>query len=232
MLNSLDIALLCDSRTVDGAGLAITPDRSRHGIHAQLGDGATAGTMPTLDALNGRFTFDGGDDMRIAPARDVAGVLAGMGGPHPETYIFYLDPLIMSGAQATILSKFSNPAWVLIRWEGASSRILFLNRQVGGTDELYYLAAPDTAALQNRRLILAYVRDTNSQRGYADAVQIFADTDVTVDGSGVSTLYLGASDIGQYLPNGNGLRAFFYDGSNAWTPTQLRALQRFLRGNL
>lgn len=231
MFETLDIALLCDQRTVDAAGLAITKDYSRHGLHCQLGDGVTGATMPTLQASQGLMTFDGGDYMVLRAADDMDGVLAGMGGPHPETYIFYLDPLIMSGAQATIFSKYSDPRWVLIRWEGASSRILFLNRQIGGTDELYYLAAGSTAELQNKGSIFAYVRDTNTQTIYVNAVPVAADTDATVDASSVSSAYIGASHLGQNLPAGNGLRFFGYSRT-AWTQTQLRALQRFLRGVL
>jgi hypothetical protein len=232
MLNSLDIALLCDKEWTDANGDRRTADRSRHGIHPVLGDGTTVGTFPTWDEPDGRYTFDGGDYLTIRSADDVDDVLLDMGGPQDETYLFYIEPWVFGGGNQTLFSKYSNPQWILFRYEVASSRFLFLIRETGGTDELYYLPAPDTALLYGRGLILAYTRSANLQRGYVDAVQVFEDTDATVDGSGVSNAYIGAQDgVSNFVPAGTGLRFFGY-AQKAFTQVEFRAIQRFLRGML
>jgi len=239
MLSKLDIALLCDSRTVDAAGNAITPDRSRHGIHAQLGDGGAAATMPTLDALNGRMTFDGGDYMVLRAADDVAGVLAGMGSIQDETYLFYFDPF-QAVVAPNLIEPFSSN-------DGANPRVIFRY----GTANMYFLVAfydaggggeasitPNNSIQEffGKQLLLAITRrnaDTDTHIYYANGARRWASNVAPRrDASSAKNYRIGSSLAGAFfLPAGTGLRFFGY-AREAWTQTQLRALQRFLRGNL
>jgi hypothetical protein len=235
MLNSLDIALLCDSRTVDGAGLAITPDRSRHGIHAQLGDGAAAGTMPTLDALNGKFDFDGGDYMVLRQADDVEDVLADMGSIQDETYLFYMDPVVDPGATDALwinTDDGANPRFAIGHRGGANDYFwIYFIDGVGGTETG---TTPVGSALEfiGKSLLFAYVRRLNAQEVYCNGVLRWSSANASVDASGAKNPTIGKELGGaRFFPAGTGLRVFGYSRT-AWTQTQLRALQRFLRGML
>jgi len=235
MLNSLDIALLCDSRTVDGAGLAITPDRSRHGIHAQLGDGATAGTMPTLDALNGRYTFDGGDYMVLRQADDVDDVLADMASDQDETYLYYIFPMISTVDYAYLLStNYGAGGYYYIRqretvgtfyWQATFNDGIGSETATSGVNSIlpYY----------NKGILLAVRRGSNVIEFWVNGVLISSTVVATRDASNAKDVLVGAvsAAITYPFPAGTGLRFFGYSRT-AWTQTQLRALQRFLRGNL
>jgi len=232
MLSKLDIALLCDVRSVDPNGLAITPDRSRHGIHAQLGDGGAAATMPTLDALNGRMTFDGGDYMVLRAADDVDGVLAGMGGPHEETYIFYFDPYVYVAGDITFFFK-GDLAGYFVRLRQESWVGTHFDMQIeGGPDEIL-AGTVDPVVYDGKQLMIAFIRRADVQEIWVDANLQDSGTDPTTDATTADDALIGCEPgVANPLLAGTGLRAMFYDGENAWTQTQLRALQRFLRGNL
>ena len=235
MLNTLDIALLMDSRTVDGAGNVITLDRSRHGIHCQYGDGVTAAVMPAFDALNGRVTFDGGDYMQIPASYDVAGILAGMGAIQDETYIFYLDPIVVNSTFQYFIGWNTGvgTSRFLIRIDNTNVITMYVNNPAG---DLETFSSASILALNGRGVLVTMVRDpahgTQKQRLFVNAVLHSTGNSVSRDGRNTLAKYIGQdSGSGFQLQNGTGLRFFGY-ARRVFTETELRAIQKYLRGVL
>ena len=236
MLESLDICLMLDSRGIDGAGNVITLDRSKRGIHAQFGDGVTAGVMPTWLPSDAKATFDGGDYMRFPTTYDVGGILASMGSIQDETYLFYLSPMIVNSTYQYLLQHNSQvgTSRFFIRIE--DTNIIWMNGEnaVATTERL---TTGSVLNFNKKEVLLALVRNptaaTKRQIAYINGAEFASDSDALVDCSNaIKAKYIGVNDAGGFcLQTGTGLRFFGYV-RRAVTQTWLQALNRYLRGNL
>lgn len=230
MFAGLDIACLMDSRYTDGGGIIRTRDRSPKGLNPRLGDGATAGTMPTWDSARGLFTFDGGDYLSWPIAEDVGGILAAIGSLQDETYLFYFDKLVINGNYQYLFQHNSQSATerFAIRIEDTNQIRIIENNTV-------QITTATIAAWNGRGTVLAVTRSVNATKKhvvYLDAIEFASNTvNPLLDGkSALKTNYIGVSDASTfYLQNGTGLRFFGY-ARRAFTQTQLQAIQRYLRG--
>ena len=239
MLNSLDIALLFDNRTVDGVGNVITKDRSRNGINAQLGNGVDAGTMPTWDATRGLYTFDGGDYLTFSIAGDVGGILDSMGSIQNETYIVVMDPIMINSyaaPQYLFASKWGagGNSYFYIQLEAINNRIRFILADAAGNLEILDLPGAEGVLLHGKRVMLTWVREpthaTEPQRLFVNAVKRATAATTPRDAHYSCDKYIGChAGIAANLYNGTSLRFFGY-ARRCLTTTSLQAIQKYLRG--
>ena len=238
MFDALDIALLMDNRSLDADGNAFTPCETRYGrdglgIRAILGDGTTAATMPTLDALQGRFTFDGGDYIVLPAATDVASVLANMGSAQDEFWLFLMKNSIWTAATNQVLFYKDGAAGEMIRlrYGVANTITLDTDNGAGGTESLAISAAA-TALTQNAEIMIGFQRANNVQEIWFWDILVDSDTDATVDASSAGDAYIGANDTpAQFIRNNCGISFFGY-GRGRITAAWMQAIRHRLRGNL
>lgn len=240
MLEAFDIALLMDN-TVTFGGLVKTCDRTKRGIHATLGDGTTATTMPTWDHLNGRFTFDGDDYMSLGNA-DPNGILSGMGGrpgleiEDGETYCFYFSPFIApSSGTYCILSKntvFASSIKVSIFANvGAKQLNCVWVDDKAGTESIStpINSLPEFA---HRSFLFSAVRRSNQQELWFNDGLLYSGTASSKNAVNSAAAEVGRHALsGQYLPGGTGFRFFGY-ARQAFTQSRFRQLSRGFRSLL
>jgi len=233
MLGTLDIALTCDSVRYGSGGEALCPDHSRHGAICYIGsDGLTAAQMPTLDALNGLFTFDGGDFL-IMPHDGNSPIVQSIGAAQEETIIMCFDPWVFSSGVTTVLFMKDD--------SGASGKFLRIRKTVGdeidfradaggGSFELVSTAGGEPAAFDGKRMTLICIRATDRQEIWIDDALVASDTDTTVDASNPEEVGICASNVigTNAVPAGTGLSGFGYE-RRAWTPAEIFAFNKYLR---
>lgn len=239
LLGHFDVALLMDSQVTIGGNIK-TLDRTRHGIHATLGDGVTGGTWPTWDVLNSKYTFDGDDYMNLGSADD-AGILDNLGGI-PETdlegecYLFYFSPFKI-GSSGTHCFFCKNPAVVssveIRMLVGASTSQLtgrWLN-EIGQLENV--ITNTDTMrAYDGKELLMALQRRLNRQEIWFNAGLSVVGAGTSRDAKNSSDAMIGYQSVaGQYMPADTGLRFFGY-AQRALDSSQFRKLNSNLRSLL
>jgi hypothetical protein len=227
LLDKFDLAYLFDSEWTDDAGLRRTKDRSRHGIHALVGDGSAAATMPTWDAARGLYTSTlAGQYLRLPIADDVNTVVRNIGSEQPETYCFYMDPLLI-GTLHDFLNRVVADQWIMIRVDSAGI-IVFRFRETGVGYEQTVTGPGVLSPYHGRSVLLTFTRDVRQHHIYVDDTLLVSSTpagpyNASADAN-VSVLASPAS--------GEGGRFFGYARDFVATPTFLRQLSRNLRGVL
>jgi len=237
LLDKFALAYLFDSEYTDDAGLRRTKDRSRHGIHALVGDGSTAATMPTWDSSRGLYTFDGGDYLTIRQADDAGDVLANMGSIQDETYCFLMDPLILAQQEFLSTNDGINPRIIIRTIAGGTNRFELQLLDAGGGIENTLTPNNTVEEFVGKATLMAFSR---IMTGATMAHSISMNGAVRWTSSGLTPRnassakdpHIGSTPTpSSYFAAGTGLRFFGY-ARRAITVPELRQLSRNLRGVL
>jgi hypothetical protein len=228
MLERFDIALPFDRQWTDGAGKRRTADRSRHGLHALVGNGTTSIYFPTWDESRGIYIFDGVDDsIQLDQAEDVNNILTDMASIQDETYLVYFSPLKATATSSVWVDKRESAA---LRLTIVADDLFRFELAVVGAEgtEIAKTGAGEVSKYIGRDILFAWVRSSNSQKLYADGIEIFSATSTSRDASNTGKVFIGRAAPGLPLPAGAGYKYFGYSRS-AFTGAKLRAISKYFK---